>query len=82
VAALQHGAERLDASVGGLGGCPFAPNASGNVPIEDLAHALDAMGVETGLDIDGLVAAAVVACDAVGRDVSSHVGIAGPRFAM
>ena len=82
VAALQHGAERLDASVGGLGGCPFAPNASGNVPIEDLAHALDAMGVTTGLDIDGLVAAAVVACDAVGREVSSHVGVAGPRFAM
>jgi hydroxymethylglutaryl-CoA lyase len=82
VAALQHGAERLDASVGGLGGCPFAPNASGNVPIEDLAHALEAMGVATGLDVDGLVSAAVMACDAVGRDVSSHVGIAGPRFAM
>jgi hydroxymethylglutaryl-CoA lyase len=82
VAALQHGAERLDASVGGLGGCPFAPNASGNVPIEDLAHTLDAMGVATGLDIDGLVAAAVVACDAVGREVSSHVGVAGPRFVM
>ena len=40
VVALEHGASRLDASVGGLGGCPFAPNASGNVPIEDLAHAL------------------------------------------
>jgi hydroxymethylglutaryl-CoA lyase len=80
VAALQHGATRLDASVGGLGGCPFAPNASGNVPIEDLAHALDAMGVSTGLNIDSLVSAAGVACEAVGRAVSSHVGLAGPRF--
>ncbi len=80
IVALQHGATRLDASVGGLGGCPFAPNASGNVPIEDLAHAVDAMGVSTGLDVGALVAAAGIACDAVGRSVSSHVGLAGPRF--
>ncbi len=82
VAAIEHGASRLDASVGGLGGCPFAPGASGNVPSEDLAHALEAMGVDTGLSVVGLVAAADVACAAVGRSVSSHVGIAGPRFAI
>jgi hydroxymethylglutaryl-CoA lyase len=81
VAALQHGARRLDASVGGLGGCPFAPNASGNVPIEDLAHALGAMGVATGASVELLVAAAETACGAVGREVGSHVGVAGPRFA-
>jgi hydroxymethylglutaryl-CoA lyase len=81
IAALDHGVRRLDASVGGLGGCPFAPNASGNVPIEDLAHALDAMGVATGVSVDGLVEAARVACAAVGRDVSSHIGLAGRRFA-
>jgi len=81
VAALQHGARRLDASVGGLGGCPFAPNASGNVPIEDLAHALGAMGVATDTSVELLVAAAETACGAVGREVASHVGIAGPRFA-
>ena len=81
VAALQHGARRLDASVGGLGGCPFAPNASGNVPIEDLAHALAAMGVATGVSVELLVVAAETACGAVGRDVASHVGVAGPRFA-
>lgn len=81
IAALEHGAVRLDASVGGLGGCPFAPNASGNLPIEDLAHALEAMGVATGLSVTGLVDAAVIACDAVGRPVESHVGLAGPRFA-
>ena len=81
IAALEHGAVRLDASVGGLGGCPFAPNASGNVPIEDLAHALEAMGVSTGLSVERLVDAATLACDAVGRPIASHVGLAGPRFA-
>jgi hydroxymethylglutaryl-CoA lyase len=78
---MEHGAVRLDASVGGLGGCPFAPNASGNVPIEDLVHALDAMEIRTGVSLVGLVEAARVACDAVGRPVASHIGQAGPRFA-
>ena len=81
LAALQHGATRLDAAVGGLGGCPFAPGASGNVAIEDLAHALGEMGVDTGLSVGGLVDAARLACDATGRPVASHVGVAGPRFA-
>lgn len=80
IAALEHGAVRLDASVGGLGGCPFAPNATGNVPIEDLAHALGEMGVATGLSTPALVEAAQVACAGVGRAVSSHIGLAGPRF--
>jgi len=80
IAALDHGAVRLDASLGGLGGCPFAPNASGNVPIEDLAHGLEAMGVSTGLDVEALVRAAGIACAAVGLPVASHVGVAGPRF--
>jgi hydroxymethylglutaryl-CoA lyase len=48
LAAIDAGAGRLDGSVGGLGGCPFAPGASGNVPLEDLVHLLDAMGVQTG----------------------------------
>ena len=81
LAALEHGANRLDASVGGLGGCPFAPGASGNVAIEDLAHGLEAMGVDTGCSVTGLIDAARLACDAVGRPVASHVGVAGPRFA-
>ena len=80
IAALEHGASRLDASVGGLGGCPFAPNASGNVPIEDLTHALEAMGVATGVSLDGLVDAANLACEVVGRPVGSHIGLPGPRF--
>jgi hydroxymethylglutaryl-CoA lyase len=81
IAALEHGVVRLDASVGGLGGCPFAPGAGGNVPTEDLAHALEAMGISTGLSVDRLLDAAELACGAVGRPVASHIGLAGPRFA-
>ena len=80
IAALEHGAGRLDASVGGLGGCPFAPGAGGNVAIEDLVHALEAMGVSTGVSVDGLLDTAGLACGAVGRPVDSHIGVAGPRF--
>ncbi|MCB0966919.1 MAG: hydroxymethylglutaryl-CoA lyase [Ilumatobacter sp.] len=79
--AIEHGVRRVDGSVGGLGGCPFAPGASGNLALEDLAHALEASGVSTGVDLDALIAAAHVATDAVGRSVGSKVGVAGPRFA-
>ncbi len=81
LAAIDAGAVRIDGSVGGLGGCPFAPGASGNLPLEDLVHALDAMGVRTGVSVEGLIEAARLACAAVGRAVTSHVGVAGPRFA-
>ena len=80
LAAIDAGAVHIDGSVGGLGGCPFAPGASGNLPLEDLVHALDAMGVRTGASVDGLIGAARLACAAVGRPVASHVGVAGPRF--
>ncbi|HEX4901522.1 MAG TPA: hydroxymethylglutaryl-CoA lyase [Acidimicrobiales bacterium] len=81
LAAVEVGVRRIDGSVGALGGCPFAPGASGNLALEDLAHALEAMGVATGVSVDGLVAAARIACEAVGRPVGSHVGVAGRRFA-
>ena len=81
LAALAVGVTRIDGSVGALGGCPFAPGASGNLALEDLAHALEAMGVATGISVGGLVDAAGLACEAVGRPVGSHVGVAGPRFA-
>ncbi len=55
-AALQMGIRRLDACLGGLGGCPHAPGASGNVATEDLAYMLASMGIATGLDFDALVA--------------------------
>ena len=80
LAAVAAGVDRLDGSVGALGGCPFAPGASGNVALEDLDHVLVAEGVSTGVDVEGLVVAAEVACAAVGREVGSHVGRAGPRF--
>jgi len=81
LAAIEAGATRVDGSVGGLGGCPFAPGASGNLALEDLVHALSHMGVTTGIDVDRLIHAAELACHAVGREVASHVGVAGPRFA-
>jgi hydroxymethylglutaryl-CoA lyase len=54
-AAVQAGADVLDASTGGAGGCPFAPKATGNIPMDDLVFMLEAMGIETGVDLDKLV---------------------------
>jgi hydroxymethylglutaryl-CoA lyase/(R)-citramalyl-CoA lyase len=54
-AALEAGVERLDSSVGGLGGCPYAPRATGNIATEDLVYLLDGEGVETGVDLDALI---------------------------
>jgi hydroxymethylglutaryl-CoA lyase/(R)-citramalyl-CoA lyase len=58
VAGLEAGATLLDASVGGLGGCPFAPNATGNIATEDLVYLLDGQGLRTGVDLDALIAVA------------------------
>lgn len=80
--ALGAGVDRVDAALGGLGGCPFAPGASGNLPLEDLVHALDGMGMTTGLDLEALLKASSTACGAVGRLPASHVALAGPRFAQ
>jgi hydroxymethylglutaryl-CoA lyase len=55
LAAMEHGVTCFDASIGGLGGCPFAPGASGNVCTEDLVHCLHAMGIETGIDLDAYI---------------------------
>ena len=54
-AALEAGATVLDASVGGIGGCPFAPRATGNICTEDLVYMLHGEGVETGIDLDALI---------------------------
>jgi len=78
LAAMQHGVTHLDASVGGLGGCPFAPGASGNVCTEDLVHCLHAMGVETGIDLDRLLAASRRVQEIVGRPLPGQVVKAGP----
>src|SRR5712664_404227 len=55
VAALEEGVVSLDASVGGAGGCPFAPNATGNIATEDLVYLLRGLGVDTGIDLDALI---------------------------
>lgn len=81
LAALDAGADRVDGTVGGLGGCPFAPGASGNLALEDLVHVLDESGVDTGVDLERLVDVAHLACGLVGRPVESHIGRAGRRFA-
>jgi hydroxymethylglutaryl-CoA lyase len=80
LAAIEAGAGRVDGSVGALGGCPFAPGASGNLALEDLVHVLEESGVDTGIDLDALLDAARLACHLVGRPVESHLGRAGPRF--
>jgi hydroxymethylglutaryl-CoA lyase len=58
-AAVEAGIRVLDASLGGIGGCPFAPGATGNIPTEDLAYMLNRMGIETGLDLAKLVETAL-----------------------
>jgi hydroxymethylglutaryl-CoA lyase len=80
LAGIAAGAVRVDGALGGLGGCPFAPGASGNLPLEDLVHALDAMGTPTGIDLHKLLDASFLACDLVGRRPTSHLSVAGPRF--
>ncbi|HEV7762874.1 MAG TPA: CoA transferase [Acidimicrobiales bacterium] len=80
LAALDAGVDRIDGTVGGLGGCPFAPGASGNLALEDLVHVLDESGVDTGIDLEALVEVAHLACGIVGRPVDSHLARAGRRF--
>jgi hydroxymethylglutaryl-CoA lyase len=77
LAAMESGVTHFDASIGGLGGCPFAPGASGNVCTEDLVHCLHAMGVDTGIDLDALIAASRRVQDIVGRPLPGQVVKAG-----
>jgi hydroxymethylglutaryl-CoA lyase len=79
MAALQLGVTDFDASVGGLGGCPYAPGASGNVVTEDLVHMVEDMGVATGIDLEAMIDAAATAERIVGRSLPSQVLRAGPR---
>ncbi|MGH8985811.1 MAG: hydroxymethylglutaryl-CoA lyase [Acidimicrobiia bacterium] len=79
LAGLDRGVTHFDASVGGLGGCPYAPGASGNIVTEDLVHMLADMGVATGVDLDALIDAAQLAERLVGRELPGQVMRAGPR---
>jgi len=79
-AAVAAGVTRLDSSVGGLGGCPFAPGASGNIATEDLTYLLRDSGVETGIDLAAAIGAAEFARDVVGHDLPSALLRAGDRI--
>jgi hydroxymethylglutaryl-CoA lyase len=78
LAAMECGVTHLDGSIGGLGGCPFAPGASGNVCTEDLVHCLHAMEIETGIDLDRLLAVSRRVQEIVGRTLPGQIVKAGP----
>lgn len=82
-AAVNAGARTVDASLGGLGGCPFAPGATGNVPTEDVVYMLERSGVSTGLDLDRLVEASLWFSKVMGKSLPGMVSRAGrfPRAA-
>jgi len=77
LAAVQGGIVRFDGSLGGLGGCPYAPGASGNICSEDAVHMLHAMGYDTGMDLPRLLSVARGLPDIVGHDVPGQVAKAG-----
>jgi hydroxymethylglutaryl-CoA lyase len=79
LAALELGVADFDASVGGLGGCPYAPGATGNIATEELVHMVEDMGVGTGIDLAALIDAAADAERIIGRQLPSQVLRAGPR---
>ena len=76
-AAIEVGVRVFDASLGGVGGCPFAPKATGNVATEDVVYMVHQMGYETGLDLDALIEASTWLEDQLGHSVPSLVAKAG-----
>ena len=76
LACLEVGIGVVDSAVAGLGGCPYAAGASGNVATEDVLYMLDGLDIETGVSLDGVIAAADLACTALGRTTGSKVGLA------
>jgi hydroxymethylglutaryl-CoA lyase len=79
LAALELGVSDFDASIGGLGGCPYAPGATGNIATEELVHMVTDMGIDTGIELAALIDAAADAERIVGRELPSQVLRAGPR---
>ena len=80
LASIDAGGRCFDASIGGIGGCPYAPGASGNVCSEDIAHALELMGYDTGVDVAQLIAAARRLPPLIGHDIPSQIVKAGRRL--
>jgi hydroxymethylglutaryl-CoA lyase len=77
LAAADVGARRFDAALGGLGGCPFAPGASGNICTEDLVNLCEEMGIPTGIDLDRLIALSRSLPALLGHEVPGQVAKAG-----
>lgn len=80
IAAVEAGIRRLDMSLGGIGGCPYAPGATGNVATEDVVHMLQCMGYDTGMDLDGLIGAAAELESLVQHELPGQVSRAGHRL--
>ena len=78
VAALEAGVTSFDSSFGELGGCPVPPGSTGNISSEDLVSMLHEMGIETGIDLEALIAASRAVQEILGRRLTSHVLVAGP----
>ena len=79
LAAMQAGMTRFDGSVGGLGGCPYAPGATGNIATEDMVNMLHEMGIETGIDLDKMIAVAKMQLDFIPHPLDSAILKAGKR---
>jgi hydroxymethylglutaryl-CoA lyase len=79
LAAVEAGVHHIDASLGGIGGCPYAPGATGNVGTEDSVHMLEACGYDTGVDLDALLALSAALPGLLGHPVASRVLMAGTR---
>ncbi|HCF73988.1 MAG TPA: hydroxymethylglutaryl-CoA lyase, partial [Gammaproteobacteria bacterium] len=77
---LEEGVDQFDASFGGIGGCPFAPKATGNICTEDLVYLLHEMGIETGIDLRRLMRIATEVEALVGRDLPGQIMKTGPRL--
>ena len=80
LAAIDAGADRFDASLGGIGGCPYAPGATGNVCSEEIVHALELMGYATGVDLARLIDASRCLPALIGHDIPSQIVKAGRRL--
>ena len=76
LAVLEAGVRVIDSSVAGLGGCPYAPGAAGNVATEDVLYMLDGLGIATGVDLGAVAEAGWFICDALGRPPASRVSLA------
>ena len=80
LAGIAAGADRFDASFGGIGGCPYAPGATGNVCTEEIVHALELMGYDTGVDLERLLGASRLLPGLIGHDIPSQLVKAGRRL--